>query len=1096
MKVGSWMHPFHSQRRIKLAPCNAGHTTRHNTKLFVSNNDNSSRHGTNISNGSMLQQMLEELANLNGGQTVNPRSAKQVSDLLYRCHSRSGGGTRPGGATDKNTLLSIIHRADNHGLMNSEVEKQKRIAQLVLSCREYMAFSSSLGVNSMATGSSIDLFPNKSLLEKRMDDKISLQSASFSNFASSTGSIHTVGIGENDNSFSGSNRIVDNFESLDYEDTLTSKDLPSSPSSVMSSSISPYDRMVRTLFSNVNFDDDDPTASATTNYSTTGSNPTSSLDPYWMEPLLSLTKSSSRSLVRQLQTSASCPMGYDPSATPFSHLSSLNATSSTNIKITKKESLLSFVRSQKAAHFSDSILLVRVGDFYESYGVDAVMLVEHAGLNPMAGKARAGCPWKNVQATLDALTNAGFRVAVYEEWNGEEDGEVIVSSEEEDEIGVSGGKGSRLKTRYLAQVVSSANPTYMHGLILNDNDGSASDDYSTLAGGSEDGLTSSALGRSYVGVIETHAGYTLVEISAEERTAVVSERLTAEAVSCRLVAYPPADPLLYVPPATDDYLAGRRTRLDRLPFLPWRQQHRNQHSSMILSPSSRVRVKTLPPSLVVEPAPGLPELERAKQTVVSAFLRLEDDSIAKSMNDELNGALPPKRRERRRVTHEDFVLINPSSGESSPINNDSGLHGDVTTTRATPLPLHLETATQLGLMGDSSIPSLISSLLPESAPASCRKFLRRFLLVRPPPDVADAMSQLVRVLKEEDHALPPLNAPSLTGKVISLIRAGQASAAVYRNVLCALDAAIQLLDKGDRAEGGGFAGVIAPLMRILHHDTGIEVVDSISLKERFFLAKQTIEEVVDTHNMESTLWNIDVDGNHEEISFFGDVVPYAFFERNEITWRGRVKQNALEHSHAVPHAAMRLVEAVATDFWGVDLVEYTDRGEVDLSSSKETRSPIAQDIFNNIFAIKAIPSWAKESRGGLEAKYYHPRDRNGKLLRNRYTTERVEQAISDYVDACDVAKKEVTAALTRLSYQLVDKNCLPAIFQASHLNLIVSTAANHAANSNSKGWNIGTIYEESNVVDSAGILNGLWPYWMDRSNSVSNTFELDRIFLL
>ena len=113
-------------------------------------------------------------------------------------------------------------------------------------------------------------------------------------------------------------------------------------------------------------------------------------------------------------------------------------------------------------------MLVRVGDFYETYGIDAIMLVEHCGLNPMAGKARAGCPWRNVQSTLDGLTNAGFRVAVYEEWNGddEEFREMIGIDDTTSNKSIAGGKN--LKKRYLAQVVSSANPTYMHGLVLKD----------------------------------------------------------------------------------------------------------------------------------------------------------------------------------------------------------------------------------------------------------------------------------------------------------------------------------------------------------------------------------------------------------------------------------------------------------------------------------------------------------------------------------------------------------------------------------------------------------------------------------------------------
>lgn len=53
---------------------------------------------------------------------------------------------------------------------------------------------------------------------------------------------------------------------------------------------------------------------------------------------------------------------------------------------------------------------------------------------------------------------------------------------------------------------------------------------------------------------------------------------------------------------------------------------------------------------------------------------------------------------------------------------------------------------------------------------------------------------------------------------------------------------------------------------------------------------------------------------------------------------------------------------------------------------------------------------------------------------------------------------------------------------------------NPAANSNSKGWDLGRIHDQSS--DSAGFIKGLWPYWMDKNDSISNTFDLDGMFLL
>ena len=130
------------------------------------------------------------------------------------------------------------------------------------------------------------------------------------------------------------------------------------------------------------------------------------LDSYWEEPLLELTRPVARDLAKQLDTTI-CPMGYDPDTTKKGG----GPTARGNRVATP---FLGFCREQKIT-FPEYVILVRCGDFYETFGVDAMLLVEHVGLNPMAGKARSGCPKQNIQATLDGLTQQGFSVAVYEE---------------------------------------------------------------------------------------------------------------------------------------------------------------------------------------------------------------------------------------------------------------------------------------------------------------------------------------------------------------------------------------------------------------------------------------------------------------------------------------------------------------------------------------------------------------------------------------------------------------------------------------------------------------------------------------------------------
>lgn len=61
-----------------------------------------------------------------------------------------------------------------------------------------------------------------------------------------------------------------------------------------------------------------------------------------------------------------------------------------------------------------------MGEFYETQGSDAVLLVQHAGLNPMGqgNPPKAGCPRANLRQTVDHLVAAGLTVAVCEEVRG------------------------------------------------------------------------------------------------------------------------------------------------------------------------------------------------------------------------------------------------------------------------------------------------------------------------------------------------------------------------------------------------------------------------------------------------------------------------------------------------------------------------------------------------------------------------------------------------------------------------------------------------------------------------------------------------------
>lgn len=97
----------------------------------------------------------------------------------------------------------------------------------------------------------------------------------------------------------------------------------------------------------------------------------------WKNVLLyQVDKPSATNLVFQLKSDG-CPMGYhyfnNNNRSPKSSASSLSTP------------LLDFVRQQKQK-YPTSIILTRVGEFYEAIGLDAILLIQFCGLNPMGGK--------------------------------------------------------------------------------------------------------------------------------------------------------------------------------------------------------------------------------------------------------------------------------------------------------------------------------------------------------------------------------------------------------------------------------------------------------------------------------------------------------------------------------------------------------------------------------------------------------------------------------------------------------------------------------------------------------------------------------------
>ncbi len=165
-----------------------------------------------------------------------------------------------------------------------------------------------------------------------------------------------------------------------------------------------------------------------------------------------------------------------------------------------KDSNIDFLLRVKKQH-AQKIVLIQIGEFYETWGIDAVFLVEHCGINRMGRKGpRAGMPLANIQAVLNDLTEAGFCVVV---------------CEQADDVHKRGRK-----VRFISEIITPSSPTYTYGLAM-----SHKANICFPEAPPEFGLAANS------------KGIQLVEINPDLRTSNILEGLTQEAALIRLNKY-------------------------------------------------------------------------------------------------------------------------------------------------------------------------------------------------------------------------------------------------------------------------------------------------------------------------------------------------------------------------------------------------------------------------------------------------------------------------------------------------------------------------------------------------------------------------------
>lgn len=716
---------------------------------------------------------------------------------------------------------------------------------------------------------------------------------------------------------------------------------------------------------------------------------------FWREQIQTFnaaSKPSTRNMIARLDESD--PLGVDLT---------LRGASSRGKSTARRMTLYDYAVTVKARH-PRKISLIRVGDFYECLGYDAVMLVLFAGLNPMgiSGVPRAGCPVVKIQETLDRLTSRGYSCVVCEE--------VPAMTKY--------GQPTPPKDRYIAAIVTPASPNYVKG----------------AASMGEDVDFGDGCAPPVVGLASGALGYTVVTCEPDLRRVSVLEGLTAEAAAAKLSAGGIAPPLYRHESLGSGHAQGGR------------------HSAGTSAPSRRLRWEV--------------------QSILSAA---EGVDAVKYSGDMVEKLL-------------DLVRLDHGLGPDEVFDRVS------VTNEGRPAPLSLATAQQLGVLPTRSVPPLLTHLLPErSAPAACRSYLQELLLHPPPPETALAIQEASVLFTKTTSAMPQLEVlpPSKVAKLLTQREASHVFFADLASMARGVEAMLthksedirkagHLLMKptslklGSTLSGDDLAKACTEACVLIESVVSDDVLNGLSvIRQKDENGDDDTDEDVDDSAFE-------MEGTDQPLKLSN--VPNRFTFDNE-RWRGRVRP---EHIHAAldgVETAGRALEAAIND----DLMPIVKQAEAE-RKGRARKCELEYDMRNGALWLRNIPK-------DMKLALVHPRDRFGKEIADRWTTERVDKALDDYRVATQIAAKAVSDTLVNLAEDL--QRFIGSLVGAATLSTVTTAILAHASNSINKRWMPPTLLPEGDTTSPLAV-RGLVPFWMrmDGADTVENTFDIDGLVLL
>ena len=381
-----------------------------------------------------------------------------------------------------------------------------------------------------------------------------------------------------------------------------------------------------------------------------------------------------------------------------------------------------------------------------------------------------------------------------------------------------------------------------------------------------------------------------------------------------------------------------------------------------------------------------------------------------------------------------------------------------------PRPLYLSTAQQMGILSARGVPKLLEHMLPKGSPVSCQNLLKHFLLNPPPKSIADEVRTTLQTLANTDRTVPefPVANPA---RYVKTLQKHEASPEILKDLF---KIAESFLACQRSAADWALPQALNVVAHILSFGVHIEsLVNAAQL-------------IIDTL---TTVLPVDEDDAYLPTH---PLISKHLFEYIDTEFRGHVAKTAtpeiFKRYRAAERAAFRYARALEEDL--IPLIE--QRAAQRVNNKKLKPLALSFDIHNKTIWMRGPVNQQDEPFSNV----YHPIDRYGKAVKDRWTTVKVEKYLRDYKVAAEQARISVAALLSDICQTLALQS-LPIVHLATFSNLM-RTLILHTKECQPKGWNLAVDYAAQHRLR----LNDFFPYWLQPDTAVNNSITLNGMALL